>query len=178
MSWDEASERRLTELWGAGWSATLIGAEIGQTRNAVIGKAHRMKLPRRRSSVNALERTHKAAAARSHGRRSQFGQPSGPGVLRRAAARAAGVSGAVYGGAPSTAVPAAREPGTAEERPRELFASTAAAVVGLWRAECRWPIGDPKSPGFGFCGQAAEEGRSYCAAHRQRATRLLPEALG
>lgn len=33
MSWDEASERRLAELWGAGWSATLIGAEIGQTRN-------------------------------------------------------------------------------------------------------------------------------------------------
>lgn len=147
MSWDEASERRLAELWEAGWSATLIGAEIGQTRNAVIGKAYRMKLPRRRSGVSALERMHKAAAARSHGRRSQFGQPSGPGV-------------------------------EAEERPRELFASTAAAVVGLGRAECRWPIGDPKSPGFGFCGQAAEEGRSYCAAHRQRATRLLPEALG
>lgn len=132
----------------------------------------------RLSSVNALERMHKAAAARSNGRRSQFGQPSGPGVLRRAAARAAGVSGAVYGGAPSAAVPAAREPGKAEERPRQLFASTAAAVMGLGRAECRWPIGDPKLPGFGFCGQAAEEGRSYCAAHRQRATRLLPEALG
>lgn len=177
MSWDEASERRLAELWEAGWSATLISAEIGQTRNAVIGKAHRMKLPRRRSSVNALDRMHKAAAARGNGRRSQFGQPSGPGVLRRAAARAA-VATTVYGGAPFTAVPAAGERGKTEERPRELFASTAAAVVGLGRAECRWPIGDPKSPGFGFCGQAAEEGRSYCAAHRQRATRLLPEALG
>lgn len=49
---------------------------------------------------------------------------------------------------------------------------SAKAPVPLLKLEhhhCRWPIGDPKSPDFGFCGDYRVPGRSYCAVHVKRA---------
>ena len=42
-------------------------------------------------------------------------------------------------------------------------------LVQLGAHACKWPIGDPKSPGFSFCGRRAE-GR-YCAAHEAQGIR-------
>ncbi len=41
---------------------------------------------------------------------------------------------------------------------------------------CCWPVGEPRSPGFGYCGRQAERGRAYCAAHRAVARRPRLEA--
>lgn len=49
--WTDDTEARLTALWGAGKSASQIAAEIGATRNQVIGKAHRLKLSARPSPI-------------------------------------------------------------------------------------------------------------------------------
>jgi hypothetical protein len=38
-------------------------------------------------------------------------------------------------------------------------------LVDLMPCDCRWPIGDPRSEAFGFCGHSKREGSSYCAAH-------------
>lgn len=46
MIWDTAKEQMLIELFNKGLSAALIAAELGVSRNAVIGKSHRMKLQR------------------------------------------------------------------------------------------------------------------------------------
>lgn len=48
-----------------------------------------------------------------------------------------------------------------------------ASVLTVRRQECRWPIGDPRSPGFGLCGRARERG-AYCHAHAGLAYRPVP----
>jgi GcrA cell cycle regulator len=45
--WDAAKEQLLRELWAEGKSGSLIGAKLGMTRNAIIGKVHRLGLPKR-----------------------------------------------------------------------------------------------------------------------------------
>lgn len=173
MSWDEKSEKQLAELWGAGWSASQIGARLGQSRNAVIGKAHRLKLPKRREGVNALAAGRKQAPARAGGHRSQFGQPSGPGALRRAERRREDVAQA----GERFSSGAARHPLPQEEGPRgavwrPLPGHVPVALVDLERGQCRWPLGDPRDPGFGFCGlPVAGEKTSYCAAHHRVSVR-------
>lgn len=193
MSWDEKSEKQLAELWGAGWSASQIGARLGQSRNAVIGKAHRLKLPKRRDGVNAPAKAARPAPARAGGHRSQFEQPSGPGVLRRAERRREDVARA--GGSPLSGAPRHRlhleslhrsDPslrdrievpqGEKEKMPRAVWrplpGRAPVALVDLDRGQCRWPLGDPREPGFGFCGlPVAGDRTSYCTAHHRVSVR-------
>ncbi len=51
MTWTDERIDQLTELWGAGQSASQIGKALGLSKNAVIGKAHRLKLPPRPSPI-------------------------------------------------------------------------------------------------------------------------------
>jgi len=51
MSWNEENIRELRRLWDAGYSASAIGKQIGITKNAVIGKAHRLGLKSRPSPI-------------------------------------------------------------------------------------------------------------------------------
>lgn len=48
-------------------------------------------------------------------------------------------------------------------------ARTLKTLMRLEPADCRWPIGDPRKPGFGFCGKAKVPGKSYCQDHYERA---------
>ena len=56
MAWTNELIHELTQLWDAGYSASHIGKRLGVSKNAVIGKAHRLKLPARPSPIRA-ERT-------------------------------------------------------------------------------------------------------------------------
>ena len=146
MSWDDASEKALAELWAAGWSASQIGARIGQSRNAVIGKVHRLKLPKRREvGVNASA----PKRARPHG---NTGQTPGPSIVQRAEARAAEEARTRHRLAAGVWAP--------------LEGRAPVALLELERGQCRWPLGDPREAGFGFCGlPVAGEKTSYCAVH-------------
>jgi len=148
--WTEERIELLQRLWGQGYSASQIANQLqGVTRNAVIGKIHR--LGKRGES--------KATRARSNG----FRTP----VARRPA------SPAQHGPAPHrpemqrTAAPdwtlRPHRPIFLVEEPGLATSTTLAAHM------CRWPIGDPDTSGFSFCGQASEGGRPYCAGHARLA---------
>ncbi len=51
MVWDQTTEYLLSELWAEGKTASEIGKQLGVTRNAVIGRAHKLKLPARPSPI-------------------------------------------------------------------------------------------------------------------------------
>ena len=160
MSWDEASEKTLAELWAAGWSASQIGARMGQSRNAVIGKVHRLKLPARREvGVNAPARAARAKLARPAGApkrarpHGNTGQTPGPSIVQRAEARAAEEARTRHRLAAGVWAP--------------LDGRAPEALLDLERGQCRWPLGDPREAGFGFCGlPVAGDKTSYCAVHR------------
>jgi GcrA cell cycle regulator len=139
MAWTEERVARLSELWSEGLSAAQIARQLGGgvTRNAIIGKIHRLGLSGR-------------AAPSRPGRQPK---PIGPRARRRR----------------SHASPAPALP-TALARVELVEAPGLATPLTLAAHACRWPVGDPRSEAFTFCGRPARKG-PYCAAHTAQAYR-------
>jgi GcrA cell cycle regulator len=141
--WSDDRVNTLSKLWLDGLSASQIAKQLGGvTRNAVIGKVHRLGLGGR-GAPSAPTRTVRAAAPRPR----RPARPSTPFGL----APAAGMVPAVV------TVPAPEDPGLIDN------------LVHLGAHACRWPIGDPKRSDFTFCGRRAD-GR-YCEAHERLGVR-------
>lgn len=143
-SWSEPRITTLRTLWLDGLSASQIAKQLGGvTRNAVIGKVHRLGLGGRAgpSAPGPASRVSAPRAARP----------------RRAAVRAA--PRVMAQARPSVAAPVA-----APEGP-----GLVTDMARLGSHACKWPMGDPKSADFSFCGRHAE-GR-YCVAHETQGVR-------
>ena len=143
MEWNNERIEQLRALWRDGLSASQIAAVLGGiTRNAVIGKAHRLGLTGRPSPI----KNRPAGAPRSRPRR--------PRIERQQA--------------PRPSVAAARR----IELPQpvvELEDMPGATILTLTDRICKWPIGDPREPDFHFCGRVSAEGVPYCTEHARRA---------
>ena len=137
--WTDDRVEVLTKLWREGRSAAAIARDLGGvTRNAVLGKIHRLGLSGR------------AIPARPGTRRPRPPKAERPARVRRPP---------VLQAWPAVVEPVPME-GTAD-------------IVSVGAHACRWPIGDPKAPGFMLCGRRAERG-AYCAAHGAIAYRPAP----
>ncbi len=139
MGWTDERVELLKKLWQDGLSASQIAKQLGGvTRNAVLGKVHRLGLSGR--------------AAPSKPQRTVFKAPRAP---RPAAA------------APSLPRRIA-EPAQAAPPPARYVdeAPGTATVLTLGAHMCKWPIGDPALDNFTFCGRRTDEG-PYCHEHAQ-----------
>lgn len=111
MVWTDERIEELKVLWAEGLTTGEIGKRLGVSKNAVVGKAHRLGLKGRPSPIKKAKQPRPAAAT-------------------------------------------AKEPEPKMKTLVDLSANT-----------CRWPIGDPREPGFHFCGAPAIPGKPYCAEH-------------
>ena len=116
--WDEDKLNKLRKLWDDGLPITKIGNEIGVSRNAIAGKAHRMGLPKRNSPISKS-------------------------------------------GDPRKNQKTINSDNIREQLPLKIMLRD----VEWSRNRCCWPIGDPKLPGFSFCGTSIIPGRPYCEEH-------------
>ena len=165
MEWTEQRIEMLRKLWGQGQTASQIATLLGGvTRNAVIGKAHRLGLTGRPSPIKR-----EGAEATAPRRKPAAQRRQQPAIAPMPAPRHAA---AIHTPAPAPAEPryAAPAPEIAQARvepqavaPKAPSAPRVAAQAGS--KSCSWPVGDPKQPGFHFCGDVAEPGRPYCAHH-------------
>ncbi|WP_309662789.1 GcrA family cell cycle regulator [Sphingomonas sp.] len=190
MSWTDERIDRLKKMWSDGSTASQIAEELGGvSRNAVIGKAHRLGLDARPSPVKAGEEKDKKPAAASaaaatksakadpagkhsaaaepeevpnpaHARTPQRVQPEGMQF------RSIGPGGFVRQGPGDTQAPIPPAP------PRRLVPAKPSAEVanktGLLELNdriCKWPLGHPGEPDFHFCGNPANPGFPYCVEH-------------
>ncbi len=146
MAWTEDRVETLKKLWTEGLSASQIAKEMGEgvTRNAIIGKVHRLKLsgratpsrpPRPRAKPAPKPRIAATAAPRT----------SAPSVRRE--------------------VPIAPVP----LEPKPLPSGEFATVLTLTNHICKWPIGDPATPEFRFCGRKSSAASPYCDSHASQA---------
>ena len=157
MNWTDERVELLRKLWSEGLSASQIAAQLGSvTRNAVIGKVHRLKLSSRGRTTAAAPRQKKA----SHG-------ATGSKVASRSATVTRSVTTSIGATALQTqfdAEPVARY----HLRPIENVVvpiSRRLQLVQLSERTCKWPNGDPLTEDFSFCGNDAAETGPYCGYH-------------
>lgn len=148
MEWTEETIARLRELWAEGHSTAEIGRRMGISKNAVVGKAHRLNLDGRPSPIRR-----EGAAEPSAPRR-----VTGP-TLPPLTAEVPVVRAPVVPPAPRPAPVAAR---AEVAKPRVVLP----APVRTPRTHtCCWPLGEPGTSSFRFCDATATLGKPYCADH-------------
>jgi GcrA cell cycle regulator len=137
MGWTDERVTMLKKLWLEGLSASQIAKQLGGvTRNAVIGKVHRLGLsgraaPSQPSRPAFRPQRARPAAAQPAPRREPAPRPAVP---------------------PTPLAPMVDLPGTA-------------TVLTLGAHMCKWPIGDPSTDEFSFCGRRAGSEGPYCIEH-------------
>lgn len=153
MSWTPDRVEALTRLWTEGFSATQIAAELGgTTRNAVIGRVHRMKLPKRQkvSTPRAVRVRPRSRSVAAVPRRPAVALPRPPAPV------------------PSPSLPA-EEAVFVEPTPLHL------SVMGTSDRQCKFMAGDPKRGGR-FCGTPVwRPGSAWCSYHRRIVYRPVDE---
>lgn len=139
-SWSAERVTALKTLWLAGRSAAEIAKALGGvTRNAVIGKVHRLGLAGRMEPA-APRRTRAERPRTSASRRPSPSRPPPP---------------------PAAPAVRARAPQAAPVEAVARVFDGAALTARI----CRWPVGDPKAAGFGYCGAAVIGKGPYCPGH-------------
>jgi GcrA cell cycle regulator len=170
MSWTDEKVELLRQLWLDGRSASQISAVLGQglTRNAVIGKVHRLGLAGRAKSSSPASPgssgTPRTAPPRRMAARATNGGGGGGSVVS-----AGGVSSGhmVHG----NTVMAMMHDTAVEAQPSRVKEdvvvpmSLRVTIVELKEAMCRWPLGDPTSGEFRYCGSPAPGAAPYCTYH-------------
>jgi GcrA cell cycle regulator len=185
MSWTDERIERLTSLWTQGMTASQIADELGGvSRNAVIGKAHRLGLQSRPSPVkpNEPEEEPQAVDAASEpapweapeaapepaepapaAQAQPAGQPAQP---PQPQIRSIGPGGFVRQspGEQQSPIPPAPPRRLVPAKPSPEIADKT-SLLDLNEKICKWPIGHPGEPDFHFCGQSANPGFPYCVEH-------------
>jgi GcrA cell cycle regulator len=140
MGWTDERVETLKKLWLDGLSASQIAKQLGGvTRNAVIGKVHRLGLSGRATPSQPQRPTFKAPRAPR------------PAISASPAPRRAIEPSSMPAQLPTPSL-APEEPGTA-------------TVLTLGAHMCKWPIGDPASDSFTFCGRRSDREGPYCNEH-------------
>ncbi|RNF36201.1 GcrA family cell cycle regulator [Paracoccus methylarcula] len=181
MSWTDERVETLKRMWAEGQSASAIAKELGGvTRNAVIGKVHRLGLSNRNDEAEAKP----APAPAAEKKPEKKSAPAKPEPAPQPAA-AKPDPAPVKEEAPQPAfTPAPRRPivpagqplppqPSANEISPEALASVREvekkarklSLMELTERTCKWPIGDPATDKFWFCGLPSQPGKPYCEAH-------------
>lgn len=196
MSWTDERVETLKRMWGEGQSASQIAKELGGvTRNAVIGKVHRLGLSNRVGGKDEEEAAPAAAApgpaappaAAPTPRAETSAEPAAPQPApvreepvaaspRPAPQPAAPVSNVTPLPVRKAIVPAGQplppQPSLNEISPEALASvrevekrARKLSLMDLTERTCKWPIGDPATEDFWFCGLPSLPGKPYCEAH-------------
>jgi GcrA cell cycle regulator len=181
MSWTDERVETLKKMWGEGQSASQIAKELGGvTRNAVIGKVHRLGLSNRAGSGGAKAEAKPKAALKAEAKPKPTPKPqAAPAAATPTPAAAADVDNLPApprSAARRAIIPAGQplppQPSANEISPEALAKvseiekkSKKISLMELTERTCKWPVGDPATPDFWFCGLPVKTGKPYCEAH-------------
>lgn len=170
MSWTDERVDLLKKLWGEGQSASQIAKELGGvTRNAVIGKVHRLGLSNRAGASPAKAADKKPAKAKADEPAKAAAPPTPKPEPVTAAPKPSlpARKQIIPAGQPLPPQPSANEispEALASVREVEKKAKRI-NLMELTERTCKWPIGDPATEEFWFCGLSVQSGKPYCEAH-------------
>ena len=169
MSWTDERVDVLKKMWGEGQSASVIAKELGGvTRNAVIGKVHRLGLSNRVTSTTAKPAAKDKAKARMKAKPALPAAPPKP-ILAPETVRITppAVRKIIPAGQPLPPQPSANEisPEALAKVSEVEKTAKRISLMELTEKTCKWPVGDPATDDFWFCGLAVKTGKPYCEAH-------------
>jgi GcrA cell cycle regulator len=163
MNWTDERVEKLKRLWAEGLSASQIAAQLGGvSRNAVIGKVHRLNLPGRAKAGGTVAASRTAKRSTSAPRAPSYAsrvaatrtvtRPVGATVMKEEIEIEASQE-LVYVPATNVVVPISRK----------------LALTELTERTCKWPVGDPLTDDFHFCGCESPDNSPYCNYHAKLA---------
>jgi GcrA cell cycle regulator len=150
-TWTPDRIEQLRSCVAAGMTCSEIAAEIGVTRNAVIGKIHRLGLSSGRPAGAPARASMDCPPRARHPR-----VPTQRRLLRLAYAQAS----------------------LSEQATLSVASAHPCSLVEIAERQCRWPIGDPAAADFVFCGNDAITGFTYCIGHARMAYRAPASRRG
>jgi GcrA cell cycle regulator len=156
MGWNDERVEQLKKLWSEGLSASQIASRLGGvTRNAVIGKVHRLGLSGRATT----------SRMKSHRPRPRPGNGAVVGNKRMMP------KGNRFPAPPNSPLQQIYQAEPFQPSAEELDIPMAErkSIQTLLECHCRWPIGDPQMADFHFCGKQKVAGLPYCEFHARRA---------
>ncbi|WP_370211855.1 GcrA family cell cycle regulator [Roseovarius sp.] len=185
MSWNDERVEILKKMWAEGQSASQIAKELGGvTRNAVIGKVHRLGLSNRNGGGGASAATEakpkpakaaakpapkpkKAAAAAPPPKEEPAPKPEPAAEAAPSPVPGSRIKPIIPAGQPLPPQPSANEidpkalakVSEVEKKAKKL------TLMELTSRTCKWPVGDPATDDFWFCGLPSQAGKPYCEAH-------------
>ena len=182
MSWTDERIELLKKRWTDGNSASQIATELGGvTRNAVIGKVHRLKLESRIKAVPATETVVEAKprpsvveSPRVIEAAPRMVASSQAGISRQPSMRAMGATALKM----EEEVDLVAQPMVVQEvrQSAEIVPiSRNLTLIQLSERTCKWPLGDPLSPEFRFCGNHSGDASPYCQYHARIAFQPVSE---
>lgn len=169
MSWTDDRVETLKTMWGEGKSASQIAKELGGvTRNAVIGKVHRLGLSNRATPAKTTKEkpAPKEAAKPKVAPKHEKEKSAAAKILESP------VSLPIRRPIITAGQPLPPQPSNSEIS-QEALATVAEVekkakklnLMQLTEKTCKWPIGDPATDEFWFCGLNVQTGKPYCEAH-------------
>ena len=191
MAWTPERVETLKKMWADGQSASQIAGELGGvTRNAVIGKIHRLGLSNRVSSPAKENKESESKVKRSPKQKSRKPLDNKTQLLQNQEKanekflsetnieKSSDNSESTVFLRPNknlifaASQPLPPQPSTSEISKETLEnvksiekKSKKLSLMELTERTCKWPIGDPATETFWFCGHPAEQGKPYCETH-------------
>ncbi len=168
FEWTPKRTEALIKLWKSGAPTSEIGRKLKVTKNAVVGKAHRLGLAKRQSPIPGRDgaKAAKPDAARAKPLPKAIAKPVAK-PLAKPAVKPAAVAAPAKQAAAGVAGPAAPVPKAALQ---PISPDTVVRLENLGPGMCAWPMGEPGTAGFHFCGKRPTvPDKPYCLDHCLRA---------
>ena len=185
--WDNAMLKKLKALTGKGLSTSEIGKRLGMSKNAIVGKLNRLGWNAKAGAAVASEskvmapETKKAAATTKATLKKTAAPKKAPATkkiaepAKKATVKKEPAKKAVQ---KKTTEPTAekKQPATSAKNlaVHQRIVQHALEMANLKPNQCRWPIGDPDSEHFHFCGETVFVGKPYCYEHCKQAYQFTP----
>jgi GcrA cell cycle regulator len=173
--WNQANLKKLKAMTDKGISTSEIGKKLGITKNAVVGKLNRMGW----NAKSKLELDKKPAPIAKTGAaaKKKPGMPPRKNVAKTPVKKAAPQKQAptAKSGQPVIAPPKKNKGATKKSlAAHQRIVQHSLDLANLKPDQCRWPLGDPDSENFHFCGKTVFVGKPYCYDHCLAAYQMTP----
>lgn len=187
--WDNATLKKLKALTGKGLSTSEIGKRLGLSKNAVVGKLNRLGWNSKAGGAVATDAPAKKQPVKSAAKKTTSA-PAPKATTKKVTVTTAATKPATAPtkkAAPTKSAPKSDRAPKATPVPKQSAKTTSKNLAMHQRIiqhslemanmkpnQCRWPIGDPDSENFHFCGETVFVGKPYCYEHCKQAYQFTP----